>query len=93
MSRLVAAVMLATLAALIGEVALGTTPVWVAISSLVLIAVATGLAAGRTVRSAVRLGSQIDGPEEQSTLARTIYRDHVFCFLAVGATVILQIAA
>ena len=93
MSRLVAAVMLATLAALIGEVALRTTPLWAAIPSFVLVALATGLAAGRTVRSAVRLGSQIDGPEDQRTLARAIYRDHILCFVAIGVTVILQIAA
>jgi hypothetical protein len=93
MSRLVAAVMLLTLAALIGEVALGTTPRWAAIPSLALVAVAVGVAAGRTVRSAVRLGTQLDSPERQSTLARAIYRDHVFCFAAIAATVIFQIAA
>jgi hypothetical protein len=93
MNRLVAAVMLLTLAALIGEVALGATPLWAAVPSLALVAVAVGVAAGRTVRSAVRLGTQVDSPDAQSTLARTIYRDHVFCFVAVAVTVILQIAA
>jgi hypothetical protein len=93
MSRLVAAVMLLTLGALIGEVALGTTSRWAAIPSLALVGIAVGIAAGRTVRSAVRLGTQIDGPHGQSTLARAIYRDHVLCFVAIGTTVILQIAA
>jgi hypothetical protein len=93
MSRLVAAVMLVTLAALIGEVALDTTPRWAAIPSLALVGLAVGVAAVRTVRVAVRLGTQIDGPEGQSTLARSIYRDHVLCFVALAVTVILQIAA
>jgi hypothetical protein len=93
MSRLVAAVMLVTLAALIGEVVLGSTPLWASIPSLALVAVAVGVAAGRTVRSAVRLGSQGDGPEAQSALARAIYCDHVMCFVAIAGTVILQIAA
>jgi hypothetical protein len=93
MSRLVAAVMLVTLAALIGEVVLGTTPRWAAIPSLALVALAVGIAAARTVRSAVRLGSQIDSPEEQSALAHAIYRDHLLCFAAVAAAVILQLAA
>jgi hypothetical protein len=41
----------------------------------------------------LRLGAQVDGPEGQSALARTIYRDHVVCVLAVSMTVVLQIAA
>jgi hypothetical protein len=93
MSRLVAAVMLVTLAALVGEVALGATPLWAAVPSLALVAAAVGVAAARTVRSAVRLGTQVDGSHAQSTLAQAIYRDHVFCFMAVAVTVILQIAA
>jgi hypothetical protein len=93
MSRFVAAVMFATVAALIGEVALDTTPRWAAIPSLALVTFAVGIAAARTVRSAVRLGSQIDPPEDQSTLARAIYLDHVVCFAAIAMTVILQVAA
>jgi hypothetical protein len=93
MSRLVAAVMFVTLAALVGEVALHTTPRWAAIPSLVLVALAVGIAGARTVRSAVRLGRQVDSPQTQSALAQGIYRDHVVCFLAVAATVILQIGA
>jgi hypothetical protein len=92
MSRLVAAVMLLTLAALIGEVALGAGPRWAATVSLILVALAVGVAAARTVRSAVRLGAQTDSPEHQSALAHSIYRDHVFCFGAIAATVTLQLA-
>jgi hypothetical protein len=91
MNRLVAAVMLLTLLALIGEVALGSAPRWAATVSLILVALAVGVAAARTVRSAVRLGAQTDSPERQSALAHAIYRDHVFCFTAVAATVVLQL--
>jgi hypothetical protein len=92
MSRLIAATMLVTLGALIGEVALGVSPRWAAIASLVLVALAVGLAAARTVRSAVQLGAQTDSREGQSGLARAIYRDHVLCFVLVAGTVVLQIA-
>ena len=91
MSRLIAAVMLVTLGALIGEVAFGTSRRWAAIVSLGLVALAVGLAAARTVRSAVRLGAQTDTRESQSVLARSIYRDHVLCFVLIAAAVILQI--
>jgi hypothetical protein len=93
MSRLVAAVMVLTLGALIGEVVFGTTPLWSAIPSLALVAAAVVLAAARTVRSAVRLGTQADSAERQSRLAHAIYRDHVLCFVAIAVTVMLQIAA
>jgi len=91
MSRLIAAVMLVTLGALIGEVAFDTSTRWAAIVSLGLVALAVGLAAARTVRSAVRLGAQTDTRESQSVLARSIYRDHVLCFVLIAAAVILQI--
>jgi hypothetical protein len=91
MSRLVAFVMLVTLGALIGEVVLGATTRWSALASLTLVALAVGVAAGRTVRAAVRLGAQTDGRERQGVLARSIYRDHVTCFVFIAATVMLQI--
>jgi len=91
MSRLVAIVMLVTLAALVGEVVSSATPRLVAISSLALVVFAVGLAAARTVRSAVRLGAQTDPPNRQDALARSIYRDHVLCFTAIAVTVALQL--
>jgi hypothetical protein len=93
MSRLVAAFMVVTVAALVGQVAFGTTPGWAAIPSLVLVVVAVGIAAARTVRAAVRLGTQDDSPEDQNALAHRIFRDHVVCFVAITTVVILQIAA
>ena len=92
MNRLVAAAMLATLAALVGEVAGSDVPAWAAWCSLGLTAAAVGLAAGRTVNNAVRLGSQAGTATEQSVLARTIFRDHVACVAAVGVALGLQIA-
>jgi hypothetical protein len=92
MSRLVAAAMLVTLGALIGEVALGGSPLWAAITSFALVAFAVGVAGTRTLPAAVRLGTQGDSSKCQSALAHSIYRDHVFCFVLIAATVILQIA-
>jgi hypothetical protein len=91
MSRLVAAFMVVTLGALIGEIALSDATRWEAILSLAFVAIAVGVAASRTVPSAVRLGARTDGPQLQSALARSIYRDHLLCFALIAATVILQV--
>jgi len=91
MNRLVAATMFVALAGLIGEIVRHDVGAWVAYPSLALTAAAITLAAGRTVRNAVRLGAQIDAPARQSVLARTILRDHGLCFLAIACTLILQV--
>jgi hypothetical protein len=91
MNRLVAAAMVTTLGALIAELASGDVPASVAIASLALTIAAVALAATRTVPAAVRLGAQTDPPERQSSLARTIYRDHLCCITAIAATVLLQV--
>jgi len=77
-------------AALIGEIVAADVRRWSAIASLLLTGAAVAVAAARTVRTAVRLGAQADTAEVQSTMARTIYRDHLMCLAAVGTTVILQ---
>jgi len=92
MNRLVAAVMVATLAALIAEIRAGSEPAWAAWASLLLAASGVGLAAARTVRDAVRLGGGAGGLRGQSELARSILRDHVACALAVAAALVLQLA-
>jgi hypothetical protein len=94
MNRLIAAVMLATLAAIVVEIADGggipSAAAWV---SLVLAAMPIGLVAARTVPNAVRLGAREDDAlERQSALARSIFREHVFCFASIGALVALQLA-
>jgi hypothetical protein len=91
MNRLIALVMLLTLAALVGEIARDDARAWAAWTSLGLAAIGVGLAAARTVRDAVRLGSQTDTPERQSVLARGIFRDHVVCIVVIATALVLQL--
>jgi len=93
MSRLIAAVMLATLAALAVETAQAHPALWVSCASLALAAAAILLAALRTVPAAIRLGTRRDAPLRQSALARSILRQHLFCFSAIAAVVALQLAS
>jgi hypothetical protein len=93
MNLLIAAVMLATLAAIVVEIALGDDPRWVGWASLPLAIAAIGLARARTVPSAVRLGSRVDPAGQQSVLARSILQDHLACFAAILALLVLQLAA
>ncbi|HMH47214.1 MAG TPA: hypothetical protein VK538_05805 [Solirubrobacteraceae bacterium] len=93
MNRLIAAVMIATIAAIVVEIADGGAPRWAGWVSLALAAIPIVLAGGRTVPSAVRLGSRRDAPEEQSALARSICREHVLCFASIAALIALQLAA
>jgi hypothetical protein len=91
MNRLVAAVMLGTVAALIVEVARGDRPAWAAWASLALALAAISIAAVRTVPGAVRLGTLAEGPAEQSRLARSICRDHIVCTAAIAAVLAIQL--
>ena len=59
--------------------------------SLALTAAAILLAAVHTVPSAVRLGARSDSTERQSRLARSILRDHLLCFTAVAAVLVIQL--
>ena len=93
MNRLIAATMLATLAAVIAELAQGLEPAWAAWASLLLALSPILLAGIRTVPGAVRLGTRADGPEHQSRLARSILREHLFCFSSIAALIALQLAA
>jgi hypothetical protein len=93
MNRLVAAVMLATVAAIVAEIAKADVPGWVGWSSLALAAGPILLAASRTVPNAVRLGSRKDTVERQSAIARAICREHLSCATAIGALITLQLAS
>jgi hypothetical protein len=93
MNRLVALVMVATLAALVGEIVTGDVAAGWAWASLALAASAIGLAGARTVRNAVRLGTQADDAATQSALARRILRDHLACLAAIALALGLQVAA
>ncbi len=92
MNRLIAVAMMATIVAIIVEIANGRSPRWVAWMSLGLAGAAILLAAVRTVPSAVRLGARSDSTEAQSRLARSIYRDHLFCITAIAAVFAAQLA-
>jgi hypothetical protein len=92
MNRLIAAVMVGTLAAIVVEIAHGLEHRWVAWVSLVLALGPIGLVGVRTVPSAVRLGSRSDPVAEQSALARAVLRQHLFCACSITALVLLQLA-
>ncbi len=93
MNRLIATVMLATLAAIVVEIANGEPSPWIAYASLALAAFAIVLAGARTVPSAVRLGAGRDSAADQSALATAILRQHVLCFASITAVLTLQLAS
>jgi hypothetical protein len=85
MSRLIAAVMAILLGTLVFRALRGDQPVMLTAVSAVLAAIPMLLALLRTLPDAVRLGARSDGPVEQSRLARSIFRDHIACLLAISA--------
>src|SRR5579863_8558182 len=90
MNRLVSLVMLLTLLALGVEAYQGHNPALLEAASVLAALSPMSLAMFRTVRNAVRLGRG-DGPMgERSTLARQIYRDHVFCLASIAVLIGLQ---
>jgi hypothetical protein len=93
MGRLVSVVMLATLAALVAEIALRAAPLWLSLASLVLTLGAVGLAIGRTVRNAVRLGAGEGDEPARTRLARLIFSDHLYCLAAMTSSLALQLIA
>ena len=93
MNRLIAAVMLATLAALAAQIAEAHGRGWAPWLSLALAGAPILLAACHTVPCAVRLGRSSDAPERQGALARSILRDHVLCFASIVALIVVQLAA
>jgi hypothetical protein len=92
MNRLIAAVMLATLTAIVVEIATGDLDAWIPWASLALALPPIGLAGARAVPNAVRLATRRDTLERQSALARTIFREHVFCWAAIAGLLVLQLA-
>jgi hypothetical protein len=91
MGRVVAAVMLATLAALVAQAVAGDVARWVTAVSLAAALSGIGLAAARTVPHAVRFGGRGDPPAEQSRLARSILRDHLVCLAAIATLLVVQL--
>lgn len=92
MNRLIALVMLVTLAAIVIEIVHQDEPSWVPWASLAVAVPPIALAGIRTVPSAVRLGTQCDSTQRQSEIARSICRQHIFCATAIAALLVLQLA-
>jgi hypothetical protein len=91
MNRLVAAVMLGTIASIVVQLARGDRPRWVGWVALVLAAGAILLAGIRTVPHAVRLAARSDPSRRQEQLARSIFRDHLVCIGAILAVLVVEL--
>jgi len=90
MGRLIALVMLVAIAGAVWGVARRERRAldWVA---LALAVGPIGLAGGRVVPNAVRLGSDTDTLAAKSALAHLIACDHVLCFLAIAGFAVTQV--
>jgi hypothetical protein len=93
MNRLVALVMLLTLAAIGAEIVQGENAWWIGWGSLVLAGSGFVPTMTRTVPNARRLGSGQDSAEEQSRLARAVCRDHMLSFARMVVVLCLQLMA
>jgi NADH:ubiquinone oxidoreductase subunit 6 (subunit J) len=93
MNRLVALVMLLTLAAICVEIVRGEYAWWIAWGSLLVAASGFVPTLMRTVPNARRLGTAQDSPEERTRLARAICRDHMLSFARMSVLLILQLIA
>lgn len=93
MSRLIAAVMVVLIGALVVSAVGGRSPVWLTVASAVLAAAPILLAGVRTVPNAVRLGGRGDEPAEQTRLAVAVYRDHLVCFMLIAAFLAVRLSA
>jgi hypothetical protein len=93
MNRLIAAVMVLTLIAIITEIIRNADHWWLGWISLTAAVTAIGLARLRTIPNAARLGRAKGSVEAQTSLARAIYRDHLFCIAAIAVVLVLQLSA
>ena len=92
MNRLVALVMLGTLAALVIQLVRDDVPRWAAGTSLAVAVIVIGLAVSRTFGAARRLGTRTDPIDRQSELARGICRDHLVCLALIATLLVVQLA-
>ncbi|MEN9647187.1 MAG: hypothetical protein RL238_3856 [Actinomycetota bacterium] len=88
MNRLISLVMVALLTLLVVQATRDATPVWLSVVSLAAAVAAIGLALGRVVPAAKRLGNHPDSQRATTALARAIFRDHVL-FLALMVTLLV----
>lgn len=93
MNRLVAVIMLATLASIVIQIARADRPRWVGWVAITLAGSAVLLAGVRTVPRAVRLGMRTDPVARQQELARSIYRDHLVCATAISALLVIELGS
>jgi hypothetical protein len=93
MNRLVALVMLLTLAAICAEIVQGENEWWIGWGSIALAGSGFVPTMTRTVPNARRLGMAADSPEEQSRLARAVCRDHMLSFARMIVVLCLQLMA
>ena len=93
MNRLVALVMLLTLAAIGAEIVQGENEWWIGWGSIALAGSGFVPTMTRTVPNARRLGSGKDSAEEQSRLARAVCRDHMLSFARMVVVLCLQLIA
>jgi len=93
MNRLVALVMLLTLAAIGAEIVQGENEWWIGWGSIALAGSGFVPTMTRTVPNARRLGSGQDSAEEQSRLARAVCRDHMLSFARMVVVLCLQLMA
>jgi hypothetical protein len=88
MGRLVALVMVVLLGLLVWQATTDDVAGWVTVVSLAAAFTAIGLAIGRVVPAAVRLGSAQDPTPVRSRLARQIFREHLL-FIGLMLTVLI----
>ena len=93
MNRLIAGVMVLTVLAIITEIIRNADRWWIGWISLAAAVSAIGLARTRTIPNAARLGRAKGSVEAQTTLARAIYRDHLYCIAAIAVVLVLQLTA
>lgn len=93
MSRLIAAVMVVLIGALVARAVGGGDRVRLTVASAVLAVAPILLAGVRTVPNAVRLGGRGDEPADQTRLAISVYRDHLVCFALVAAFLAVRLSA
>ena len=93
MNRLIAVVMVLTVIAILTEIVRNVDHWWIGWISLAAAVSAIGLARMRTIPNAARLGRAKGSIEAQTTLARAIYRDHLYCIAAIAVVLGLQLTA
>ncbi len=91
MNRLVLVMMVASVLAHGAVIFVGGIPLWKSVTPFVLMVGAVGLAVTHTVGNAERLGRQTADATELSSLARSVFRDHKVCFVAISTGLVISL--